>query len=69
MASALPLDTELEAKACGGALSEDTIDRVLRTGASRQRPGIIIRVSGVAHTTNHITYTAANGQADLLVLG
>jgi hypothetical protein len=39
-----PLDTELETTGRRDTLIKDALDGVLRLGASRERPGIIIRV-------------------------
>ena len=64
MARAAPLDMELEATTCGSALSKDAVNGVFRAGTGREGPGIVIRVSGLVHTIDHITYTAADGEAE-----
>ena len=44
--------------------SKDAVDGVFRAGTGREGPGIVIRVSGLVHTIDHITYTAADGEAE-----
>ena len=60
MASTAPLNMELEATACGGALGDDAVNGVFRAGTGREGPGIIIGISRLVYTVNHITHTAAN---------